>query len=188
MMTRPPASQVFFVSALAALPAALVVVPAFATDYMSAVEAQRLLFPEASQFVARSLSLTPEQARLVAARAGAPLHTAFWKVTAALGGDRVLGYVVTDSVIGKFDLIDYAVALAPDGAIRGVEILAYREAHGGEVRTKAWRQQFVGKTASAPLAIGDDIANISGATLSCTHLTDGIRHIAAFAQVVLAGR
>jgi Na+-transporting NADH:ubiquinone oxidoreductase subunit NqrC len=67
-----------------------------------------------------------------------------------------------------------------------IEILSYREGHGGEVRTKAWRQQFVGKSANAPLAVGDDIANISGATLSCTHLTDGIRRIAVYARIVLA--
>jgi hypothetical protein len=35
------------------------------------------------------------------------------------------------------------------------------------------------------LSIGDGIANISGATLSCTHVTDGVRRIAAIAQVVL---
>ena len=100
-----------------------------------------------------------------------------------MAGDRLLGYVVTDSVIGKFELIDYAVALTPDGAdqatSRSSPIAKHTAARCG---TKAWRNQFVGKTADAPLAIGDDIANISGATLSCTHLTDGIRRIATFAQ------
>ncbi|MEO8923304.1 MAG: FMN-binding protein [Caldimonas sp.] len=186
-MPRSATAQVCFVCA-AALPAALVPLQAFAAVYMSAADAAHLMFPEASAFTPRPLSLTAEQRQLIAAHAGGggPPNTAFWKVVTATAGDRLLGYVVTDSVIGKFDLIDYAVALAPDGTIRDVEILAYREAHGGEVRTAAWRRQFVGKTASAPLAIGDDIANISGATLSCTHLTDGIRRIATYGQLVLA--
>jgi Na+-translocating ferredoxin:NAD+ oxidoreductase RnfG subunit len=186
MALRAPTSQVCFICATATLPAMLVSNSAFATDYMSAAAAQRLMFPGASEFVPRALALTPEQTRLIASKAGAPFSTAFWQLTAAMSGEQVLGYVVTDSVIGKFELIDYAVALAPDGEIKDIEILSYREAHGGEVRTKAWRNQFVGKTVNAPLAIGDDIANISGATLSCTHLTDGIRRIATYARVALA--
>ncbi len=69
--------------------------------------------------------------------------------------------------------------------IRDVEILAYRESHGYEVRNKPWRSQFTGKSAQAPLRIGDDIDNISGATLSCTHITDGIRRIVVMAQMAL---
>ena len=63
--------------------------------------------------------------------------------------------------------------------MRQVEILSYRESHGGEVRLPAWRRQFVGKTAASPLKVGDDIANISGATLSCSHLTEGVKRIVA---------
>jgi Na+-translocating ferredoxin:NAD+ oxidoreductase RnfG subunit len=144
------------------------------------------MFPDATSFVERNTALSPEQIRSVAARAGGPVDPALWKLSAAMAGDRLLGYVVVDSVVGKFELINYAVAIAPDGSIRDVEVLSYREAHGGEVRTRAWRNQFVGKSASSPLSIGNDIANISGATLSCTHLTDGIRRIASFVQVALA--
>jgi Na+-translocating ferredoxin:NAD+ oxidoreductase RnfG subunit len=88
-----------------------------------------------------------------------------------------LGYVVVDDVIGKFELITYAVGIGSDGVIRQVEVLSYRESHGYEIRLPAWRQQFVGKGSAAPLRVGDDIANISGATLSCSHVTDGVKRI-----------
>ncbi len=100
-------------------------------------------------------------------------------------GTSLAGYLATDAVIGKFQLISYAVTFSTDGHIRDVEILSYREAHGGEVRSKAWRAQFVGKDATAALAIDNDIANISGATMSCTHLTDGIRRIAHYVRIAL---
>ena len=58
-----------------------------------------------------------------------------------------------------------------------MEILTYRESHGHEVRLPSWRGQFVGKGPSAPLRVGEDISNISGATLSCRHVTDGVRRI-----------
>jgi hypothetical protein len=35
------------------------------------------------------------------------------------------------------------------------------------------------------LKVGEGVANISGATLSCAHVTDGVRRIAAIAQVAL---
>lgn len=94
----------------------------------------------------------------------------------------MLGHVVADGVIGKFELIDYAVAVAGDGRIRSVDVLNYRESHGYEIKLPAWRKQFVGKGASAPLRVGDDIANISGATLSCGHVTDGVRHLVALLE------
>ncbi|GAB3628878.1 Electron transport complex subunit RsxG [Pandoraea terrae] len=169
----------------AASAAALVPTAVFATDYMSAPDAQKLMFPEATAFVPQPVVLTPDKMKEIAAHAGGVINSVSWKVFAAMQGETVLGYVVTDAVIGKFQLINYAVAFGTDGAIKDVEILSYREEHGGEVRTKAWRRQFFGKTASAPLRIGNDIDNISGATLSCTHLTDGIRRIASFVQLVL---
>jgi len=84
---------------------------------------------------------------------------------------------VVDDVIGKFELISYAVGIGADGAVKQVEILSYRESHGHEIRLPAWRKQFVGKTSAAPVQVGEDIANISGATLSCKHVTDGVKRI-----------
>lgn len=174
------------VMTLAALPAALHPGFAFATEYLTAAAAQAQMFPDATSFVPQTVALTAEQTRAIAGRGSATgFNPAAWSIVAAHSGDTLLGYVVIDNVIGKFEYITYAVAFAPDGRIRGVEILAYRESHGAEVRTRAWRNQFVGKTASAALTIDADIANISGATLSCTHLTDGVRRIATYVQSAL---
>ena len=70
---------------------------------------------------------------------------------AAQHAGATLGCVVVDKVIGKVELIDYAVGIGADGAVRQVEILSYRESHGSEMRLPAWRRQFVGKTAAAAL-------------------------------------
>jgi Na+-translocating ferredoxin:NAD+ oxidoreductase RnfG subunit len=93
--------------------------------------------------------------------------------------------MVLDDVVGKVELISYAVGLSPDARIMQVEILTYRESHGFEIRNAAWRRQFAGKSAGDKLSVGDGIGNISGATLSSTHVTDGVRRIAALAQVTL---
>jgi Na+-transporting NADH:ubiquinone oxidoreductase subunit NqrC len=156
---------------------------AFATQYLTLEEAQRVMFAEATQFKPMPLSLTTEQMRQVESIAGLPARSVQWRVSTAWLGDKLLGYVVQDEVIGKYELIPYAVALQPDATVKQIEILAYRESHGFEIRNAAWRKQFVGKSVQAGLVVGDGIANISGATLSTTHVTDGVRRIAAVIQV-----
>lgn len=167
-------------------PAVAIVAPApsFAVDYLTAEQAQAEAFPEAQAFDAREVALSPALQRAVEQRLGEPLRRTRWTLRTARRGGEPLGVVVVDDVIGKFEKITFSVALGRDGAIRGVEILSYRESHGQEVRLPAWRKQFVGKTAAAPLKVGEDIANISGATLSCTHVTQGVRRIAAVVEAL----
>jgi len=161
-------------------------VPALATQYLTAEQSQTVMFPEATAFRRQDIALSTPQMQQVEKLAGISSRSVNWRVVAALKGDQLIGYVVLDDVVGKFELISYAVGLNLDASVRQVEILTYRESHGGEIRNPAWRRQFVGKRAQGGIAVGEGIANISGATLSCTHITDGVRRIAAIAQVVLA--
>ncbi|AZP12087.1 FMN-binding protein [Undibacterium parvum] len=158
---------------------------AFATQYLSVEQAQQVIFAEANAFKASTLQLTLEQMHQVEKLAGLPARSVAWRVIAAYKDEKLLGYIVLDDVIGKFELISYAVGLQPDASVRQVEILTYRESHGLEIKNANWRKQFVGKSAGAGLSVGEGIANISGATLSCSHVTDGVRRIAAIAQVAL---
>jgi FMN-binding domain len=139
------------------LPAAAIVSvasPAYAVQYLTVDAAQKLAFPAATRFVENGGTT--------------------WKAHA---GDRLLGLFVLDHVIGKHLYIDYAVALDTSGRVTRVEILQYRESYGGEVREPGWLAQFVGKTSGSPLKVGSDIRNISGATLSSQHLTEGVKRV-----------
>ena len=79
------------------------------------------------------------------------------------------------------------MALDAGGAVKGAEIMDYRESYGGEVRNPRWLAQFIGKHAGDALRLGKPIKNISGATLSSKHVTDGIRRLLATYAVVLRG-
>jgi len=163
---------------LAASALALASPSAFAVDYLSAEQAVKLMFPEVDGVDVREFVLDAVQLQALAAH-GVPPRSQRWPVRVPHKAGAPLGFVVVDEVVGKFELITYAVGLSLDGAVKQVEILSYRESHGGEIRLPAWRRQFVGKTATAPLRVGEDIANISGATLSCQHVTEGVRRIVA---------
>jgi Na+-translocating ferredoxin:NAD+ oxidoreductase RnfG subunit len=59
--------------------------------------------------------------------------------------------------------------------IKGLEVMKYRESHGGEVQSAMFRDQFAGKSHRDAISIGKDIRNISGATISSRALTRGAR-------------
>jgi hypothetical protein len=48
-----------------------------------------------------------------------------------------------------------------------------------------WRKQFNGKTAADPIKLNQDIQNIGGATLSCKHITDGVKRVAVLYDIAL---
>ena len=128
---------------------------AHAVQYLSIAQAQKLAFPSATRFV-----------DVQAGRA--------WKAEA---GGRTIGLFVFDRVVGKHLYIDYTVAIDPGGRVHRVDILQYRESYGGDVRQASWLAQFVGKTSASPLQVDRDIRNISGATLSSHHLTEGVKRV-----------
>src|SRR5207249_2814754 len=154
----------------------------FAVDYLSADQAAKLMFPEADRFQPREVTLDAAQLQMLSAH-GVQARSVRWPVIVAHRGSATLGYIVTDEVVGKYELISYAVGIAADGVVKQVEILSYRESHGHEIRLPAWRKQFVGKTVASTIQVGEDIANISGATLSCKHVTDGVKRIVAIVDL-----
>ena len=162
--------------------AALVIAaPVQATVYLSVEQAQALMFPGAS-LTPVPLTLTPEQVKGIERASDVNVLSSQVKAWRASTG----GWFIADQVVGKHEFIPFALAIDEHGAVKAVEILEYREAYGDQVRNEAWRAQFVGKTHASPLKLNDDIKNISGATLSSRHMTDGVKRLLAMYELVLA--
>lgn len=164
---------------------AVMATPAFAVQYLSLEQAQKTLFPSAEQFEPVSILLTVEQRRAIESNSGVKVRVNEIKAWRAKQSGKATGWFLLDEVIGKHELITYAVAIAVDGTVQGVEILDYRESHGGAVRSAKWRAQFIGKKVGSPVQLDDDIKNLSGATLSSLHLTEGVRRLLATHQAAL---
>ena len=159
--------------------------PAAAQQYLTVERAQKVLFPEGSDFIATPVRLDAEQKRRVEAYSDVRYRAKEQPVWRIESNDALLGWLVVDEVYGKHEFITYAVGLDADGSVRGVEILDYRETHGGEVRDPRWREQFIGKRYGDALTLDETIDNISGATLSCKHVTEGVRRILALYETAL---
>ncbi|CCQ92091.1 hypothetical protein NITGR_950049 [Nitrospina gracilis 3/211] len=78
--------------------------------------------------------------------------------------------MVVGNEIGRSYPITFMVVINPDGTVRDVEIMVYREPHGWEVRFEPFMSQFFGRNAKNPF---NDINNITGATLSVRSMTRG---------------
>lgn len=148
--------------------------------YVSIEQAQKILFPNKSLTQAPVLISDGLQEKM---RAASSIRYPFkgeriWK--AADGS-----WLIVDEVIGKHEMITYAVALSPSGSVTGIEILEYVESYGYEVAEAQWRKQFIGKTAADPIKLNQDIQNIGGATLSCKHITDGVKRVAVLYDLAL---
>jgi Na+-translocating ferredoxin:NAD+ oxidoreductase RnfG subunit len=156
------------------------VVPGYAATYLSVDQAQEAIFPGA-KLTPADVTLSEEQANEIEKKSGVRVRNRKEKVWKVEG----LGWFIVDEVLGKHEFITYAVGLNADGSVKQVEIMDYRETYGSEVRNADWRAQFVGKTSQSKLVLDDGIANISGATLSCRHITDGVKRLLVFHDVAL---
>jgi hypothetical protein len=155
---------------------------AYAVTYVGVEAAQRAAFPDAFAFepFVVGADIKAEIARDSGRFVVSPQ---IWRVR---GVDRVLGWFIIDEVIGKVELITYGLALDATGAIKSIDVLAYRESHGDAIKLAAWRAQFTGKRAADPVKIDADIRNISGATLSCRHVTEGVHRLLQLYEKALA--
>jgi Na+-translocating ferredoxin:NAD+ oxidoreductase RnfG subunit len=165
-----------------ALPAVAVgaACPAWAVTYLSIEQAQQAIFPQA-RLQKIGVQLTPDQRKAIEKTSGVKVRATKFDVWKVEGG----GWFLVDEVVGKHEFITFALGLDRDGSVKQIEVMDYRENYGGEVRRPEWRAQFAGKKHGSKLKLDEDIKSISGATLSCRHLTEGVKRLLATYDIAL---
>lgn len=166
--------------ALAGLTAMTAPILVQAKIYVGIEQAQQILFPNKTLTKSPLIITNDLQEKM---RSASSIRHPF-------GGERIWktadgGWFIVDEVVGKHEMITYAVGLNNKGVIQGIEILEYVESYGYEVAEAQWRKQFVGKSFTDPIKLNQDIQNIGGATLSCKHLTDGVKRISVLYELAL---
>jgi hypothetical protein len=134
----------------------------------------------------KSVTLSDADVAEIGKKLGVALSKKTWSIYLDEVEDhKRTGYAVLDQEIGLHELIDYGVRFGLDGAVARVEIRAYREPYGDEVRGERFRKQFVGKTANSTIVAGKDIDIISGATYSSKAMALGVKRDALILQAAL---
>ena len=159
-----------------------------AAQYLTIEQAQVLMFGNVATFERNDLEFSAEAQSAIREASGVTVERKkqpLWEVSK---GANLVGYFIIDEVYGKHEYITYAVALDADGRVRQVEVLVYRESYGYEIRNSAWRAQFIGKKSGDPVSLNEDIKNISGATMSCRHISEGVKRLLATYDYALRTR
>lgn len=150
--------------------------------YLTKKEAFALAFPNADQVKKEKKWLTDTQRDAI----GKILREEYKerRVTYYLGMDKEdqpIGAMVIGNEIGRSYPITFMVVINPDGAVKDVEVMVYREPHGWEVRFESFLSQFIGRNVGDRF---DDIHGITGATLSVRSMTRGVKKAVAEFQVI----
>lgn len=149
------------------------------TVYLKPAEALKQIFRASGEVVSDRKTLTSEQKACAEKILGTKIQKTEWNFQVARSGPRIDGYAVIDNEIGKTEPITFLTAMTPEGRVKEVEILVYREPIGSEVHEKKYLKQYKGKSAMDPLKVGGDIANMSGATMSARSVALGVKRALA---------
>jgi hypothetical protein len=134
----------------------------------------RAAFPGADRVEARDVALTDDMVRRVESLARARVRERMVTFYEARRGAEVLGYLVLHQHVVRTKRETLSLAFEPDGRIRRITVLAFLEPP--EYRPpERWLAQLEGKGAGDRLAVGQDIAPISGATLTARGITEESR-------------
>lgn len=151
----------------------------FGIQYPTYQESQKGFFPQATQFTPADIELSESEIDRVQLMSNVRVREPKQKIWRVKTNQQDIGWFIIDRVIGKHELITYALALNASGSVRGIEVLDFKESYGEEIHEQQWRAQFIGKTLSDPFKLNQDIRNISGATLSCKNVTNGVKRLLA---------
>lgn len=89
-------------------------------------------------------------------------------------GANLIGYVYIDKAPSKTAEFDYLVIFDKNLSIARTKVLVYREEYGGEIGSRRWLKQFIGKKTNDNL---NDVAAISGATISVRSMKIAVSNI-----------
>jgi Na+-translocating ferredoxin:NAD+ oxidoreductase RnfG subunit len=88
-----------------------------------------------------------------------------------------LGYAYIGKAPSKKKEFDYVVFFDNELIIKKSKVLIYRENYGQQIGTQRWLRQFIGMSPSSEVNYGDNVAAISGATISASSMARAVNRV-----------
>ena len=105
-----------------------------------------------------------------------------WKIQI---NDSTYNYAILDNVKGKSMPITFLTIFNENEELINTAIIKYREAYGGEVKSKSWLNQFINYSDTSDYKIGNGISGISGATISVHSVSKGIHKLSLIIRDII---
>ena len=136
--------------------------------------ALKAAFPEAERFDSRDLILTPELVERIERLSRAHVRERLVTFYIAWKGGAPAGYAVIHSHVVRTKRETLVLAFEPDGRIRRITVVAFLEPEEYKP-SERWLAQFAGKGPADRLSVGNDLAPITGATLTARGIAEESR-------------
>jgi len=171
-----------FAAVVALVHLTILAAPMAAGVYLSADEAIDLAFP-GCEVERASVFLTDAQLERARELVGGPVDRALVYPYRAEcpGGDSGTAYFDTHRVRTLMETL--MIAIGSDGAVRRIEILAFREP-AEYIPRDVWYRQFVDRELDARLDLKRGIRGVTGATLTARATTQAVRRVLAIHRVI----
>lgn len=151
--------------------------------YLKPDDALKLLFQNSKEVIQENKSVTPEVSEKAKKSLGYTLPKNSYSFYLGKTDGKVDGYAIIDDQVGKVLPITFITKITPEGKVAQVEIMVYRESHGGEVKSRRFLNQFREKALNDELRLHGNIVNVTGATLSSQALVVGVKRALALWQI-----
>lgn len=162
-----------------------VATPASADSLAPTPEMAKAIFPDSTGQARRELELSDGELDGLGKTMGRHVDVRKYPYLEVQKQGAAEGLIFVLDVLGQSQPITFAVAVGADGAVKDIQVLAYRESHGEEIREPRFRRQFAGKKLHKDaIALDKDISAISGATISSRSATYAARKALALAEIV----
>jgi len=86
-----------------------------------------------------------------------------------------LGYLIETKVVGRSGPFDIAVLFDEKRTVKRAMVVSYPWTHGRGVSRHSFTRQFEGKDPDDAIEVGTDIDAVTGATISCRAMAQGVR-------------
>ena len=158
--------------------------PAGAKVFYSREELPKLAFPWAESVEPHDYILSPAQRKAIEAEAHASLDSDILTVYVGRSAGAITGYALIDTRTVRTLPETFLVVLDPGGAVSATHVLAFYEPLE-YLPSSRWLEQLRGRRLSDHLKVGDEIAAITGSTLSSNAIVAGVRRAMAAYHVVI---
>lgn len=147
-------------------------------------ELAQLAFPNADRVDARDFILTPAQRAMIENEARGKLDSDIVTVYVGHTGTKVTGYAFIDTRTVRTLPETFLVVVTPEGTVSDTHVLAFYEPLE-YLPSDRWLRQLKDRRLSDRLKVGDEIAAITGSTLSSNAIVAGIRRALAAYHVLI---
>lgn len=147
-------------------------------------QALDLAFPAGASVERKTAYLSTEQVAAAESLAKAKVESRVWTYYAGTSSGTSSGYAYFDRVIVRTMPATLMAVVAPDGAMRFMEVLSFDEPDDYKA-SRPWLDQLKGRALNKDLRVGAILRNMIGATLTSAALAESARRMLAVHAVII---